>query len=198
MPSKKNITPLLPDRYFHIFNRGINREMIFQDNDDYDLFLSKYSYFVSDFVNTYAFCLLSNHFHFLIKIKNNELHDYGKKVSEELRKMFISYSQIFNKKYVRQGSLFTRPFKRIEITNQEYLKRLVFYIHFNPQKHGFSDNFKTYKYSSYKTFFSNEKSRVLVSEVLGWFNGDIVEFSEYHNYLHNEKVITRLSFEEDE
>jgi len=195
MTSKKNITPLTPGGYYHIFNRGIDREKLFKDQEDYDLFLSVYAHYVSDFVNTYAYCLIPNHFHFLIKIKESDIFNYGKKVSEEFRKMFICYSQKFNKKYSRLGNLFTRPFKRIEITEMDYLKHLIFYIHFNPQKHEIADKFQQYGNSSYKLYLTFKDSKLDRAEVLEWFNDDLQEFIEYHTYLHDEKTIQKLILE---
>ena len=90
---KKNTAALAPDTYYHIFNRGINKEILFKEKRNYTYFLNKYLKFISPIAKTYAFCLLKNHFHFLIctrseetlkkfKLYARELTDAGKKLRE--------------------------------------------------------------------------------------------------------------------
>ena len=69
---KANVEPLLPDKYYHIYNLGINGETIFKKKSDYQLFLDKYAFHVTPYINTFAYCLLDNHFHFLIQVKPSE------------------------------------------------------------------------------------------------------------------------------
>ena len=66
----KNVIPLLPDTYYHIYNRGINGETIFKQERNYSYFLHKYNKYISPIADTFAYCLLKNHFHFLIRIKS--------------------------------------------------------------------------------------------------------------------------------
>jgi REP element-mobilizing transposase RayT len=185
MTSKKIKTPLLPGRFYHIYNRGNNQEKIFYLESNYQLFLKKYDYYLAPFIDTYAYSLLPNHFHLLIRTKDIFLIQNRAVFGEQFRKMFISYSQLINIQEHRNGSLFSKYYKRVEINSQNYLKRLVFYIHFNPQKHGVIDDFRKYKYSSFSSFLSNKPSKILRAEVIEWFN-DIREFVEYHDNLCDE------------
>lgn len=193
MPCKKNIIPLESEKYYHIYNRGVNGERIFRDNEDYNLFISIYSHYLTAFVDTYAYCLLANHFHFLIKVRNNISMNLG--VSEVFRRMFLIYALNFNMKYGRSGSLFCRPFKRVEVQDQYYLKYLIFYIHQNPEKHDLVNDFKDYRFSSFQSFYCNMDSKVNRKEVLAWFNGDLAEFSEYHEHFQEEALIKKLMIE---
>lgn len=67
---KKNIPPLIAETYYHIYNKGINVENIFKEHKNYQYFLSQFNYFISPIDDTYAYCLLPNHFHILIRTKN--------------------------------------------------------------------------------------------------------------------------------
>ena len=67
---KSNTSPIQTDTYYHIYNRGINGENIFVTSDNYFYFLNKYNHCVQTVVDTYAYCLLKNHFHFLVKTKS--------------------------------------------------------------------------------------------------------------------------------
>lgn len=193
MPSKKNIIPLEADRFYHVYNRGVNSERIFQQDDDYQLFLSIYTHYLTLYVDTYAYCLLHNHFHFLIKVKDDT--PMRIRVSEVFRRMFSIYAQNYNEKYNRTGSLFCRPYRRVEVADLYYLKYLIFYIHQNPKKHNLINDFSEYRYSSFQSFYCNKDSKINRKEVLAWFNGDLAEFSEYHQNFQEEKLIRKLMIE---
>ena len=69
---KKNTQPLQPDTFYHIYNRGINGESIFKEERNYPYFLMQYAWHIEPIADTYAYCLLNNHFHFLIRTKSEE------------------------------------------------------------------------------------------------------------------------------
>ena len=164
MPAINVITPILGNRYYHIFNRGNNKRPVFLKPDNYLYFLKLFDRYLSPYVDLLAYCLLENHFHLLIRAKDQitvskgmssfqrddipREEAVGKLVSNQFRRLFISYTMALNKQEGTGGNLFDRPFKRLEIENEEYLKYLTFYIHFNPEKHLISRSFKDYPYSS--------------------------------------------------
>lgn len=193
MPSKKTKTPIEEGKYYHIYNRGNNFEKVFLDVEDYKLFLEKFKQYLDPYVKTFAYCLNPNHYHLLIQVKNSD----GSKssASNEFRKLFLSYTNRINYKYGRSGNLFLRYFKRVEIKEMEYLKMLVFYIHNNPEKHGYCANFKDYPFSSFKSLLSNSMTSLCRDEVMHWF-GSIEEFNEYHRFLHDDKKNIDILFEE--
>ncbi|MFO7614706.1 MAG: hypothetical protein R6W71_08725 [Bacteroidales bacterium] len=181
MPSKKIKTPLTFDRYYHIYNRGNNRENIFYKGEHYQFFIKKYTEMIHPYVHTYAYCLLPNHFHFLLKVDPFTSNVSCKQPSHLFRKFFQCYAIWFNKRQNRRGSLFTKYFRRIEITNEDYLRRLILYIHMNPVKHGVSHDFKTYPYSSFESYLSYQPGIVNHSETLNLFNDNMLEFLQFHD-----------------
>ena len=201
MPANKTIMPLLGGAYFHIFNRGINRHKIFFKPENYDYFLYLWTKYLQDYTKVLAYCLLPNHFHFLVKLPekvvlenpdNNETEELtgepevGAFISERLRRLFISYSQAVNIQENRVGSLFTRNFKRLMIEEDEHLRYLFFYIHYNPVKHGFISDFKKYRYSSYQAYVSDKPTKISKDLGLELFDG-LENFLNFHDYLHEEK-----------
>lgn len=205
---KTNTALLIPDTFYHIYNRGINGETIFREKRNYAYFLTKYSRFVSPVVDTYAYCLLANHFHVLVKRKreqdimdiqkeaihnktghgatNPELVESKLKspewyISNSFAQLFKSYAQTINNTYGRTGGLFEEPFRRSEVVSEKYLTHLVIYIHCNPQKHSFVDDFKAYPHSSYNSLLSNEPTKLKREEVLDWF-GSKENFVAFHEY----------------
>ena len=196
MPSVKTLTPILGGRYFHIFNRGINKQSIFFESKNYDYFLTLIEEFLIEYTDVFAYCLMSNHFHLVLKVKDvifKEKDDIladeeqiGKIVTNQLRRLFITYSMAINKQEKRTGNFFDRSFKRLEITSQEYLEYVIFYTHFNPEKHGVITNFRKYKYSSYKAILASAKTNIDREFVIDLFGGKD-EFLNYHNVMHEEK-----------
>ncbi|MCB0654245.1 MAG: hypothetical protein KDC85_23400 [Saprospiraceae bacterium] len=94
-------------------------------------------------------------------------------------RFFTSYAMYFNKRHKRNGNLFTRPFKRVEIENDGHLLHGVYYIHANPVKHKTRKEFFTYPWSSYQILLSEEPTRLARTEVLQWFDGRD-GFIKYH------------------
>ena len=202
MPSIKTITPILGGSYYHIFNRGINNQKIFFTESNYSFFLKLLDKYLSSNVSVIAFCLLPNHFHLVIKVKDstkgistnadiNEEKEVGNIVSEQFRRMFIAYSMAINKQEKRKSSLMDKNFKRLEITEHEYLKYCIFYVHFNSEKHGYVANFKDYKLSSFKAYLSEKETRIARKHGLEIFE-DLESFINYHNVWHEHKHDTLL------
>ena len=172
--------------YYHIFNRGNNRETIFREQRNYFYFLKLYEKYIPLVADTFAYCLLPNHFHLLVRVKTGE-----EKVTSGLRvknpgqqfgNLFNAYTKAFNKVYQRTGSLFEKPFKRIEVTSDAYFRRLIAYIHQNPQRHGLIDNFQLWPYSSYQTILSHKPTHIHREDVLTWF-GDGKAYQAYHQEM---------------
>lgn len=187
MPSGEKIKE---GSYYHLFNRGNNGEALFPGHKDYISFLKKYAHYCFFVLDTYAFCLLNNHFHLLVRVRTKKeqreliLHhpfrvrdpervDNGNawNASRQLSHLFNSHAQSMNKRYNRTGSLFEKPFHRKSVSDEHYFSRLVCYIHWNPQLHGLVKDFRNYPYSSYRLFANNTDSRINKMEVLSWFNG---------------------------
>jgi len=192
--------PLQYGKYYHIFNRGNNQENISIEERNYRYFLRLYAKHIMPVADTYAYCLLRNHFHFLVRIKTVEeqdltsfgnLSDLPPKPSRQFSNLFNAYAKAFNKTYHRTGTLFQRPFGRIEVTSDSYFMQLVTYIHQNPQKHGFVNDFRTWPYSSYQALLSTKPTRLQRDDVLTWFQG-LDHFEDVHWYEVDERKIAPL------
>ena len=190
--------PIEADKFYHIYNRRINGEMIFKSERNYDFFIQKLNQYLIQVADIYAYCLLPNHFHFLVKIKSlNELtslvkvqnldkatskglHSPRNIFSKQFSKIFNSYTQAFNKENERHGALIESPFKRKEIISEEYLKNVIIYIHRNPQSHELIENFRTYKYSSYEKILNHSENLLHTNELIKLFD-DKENFIICHN-----------------
>jgi REP element-mobilizing transposase RayT len=175
MPSP---APLEHNTYYHIFNRGNNRENIFKEERNYAYFLKPYAHHIMPVADTFAYCLLPNHFHLLIRIKSVGEIEETLKVSETIRvlspsqqfsNLFNAYTKAVNKAYQRTGSLFEHPFGRIPVASEPYFTQLITYIHQNSQRHGLIDDFRRWPYSSYRTLFSDKPTQLKRDIVVQWF-----------------------------
>lgn len=165
--------------YYHIYNRGVDKREIFLDEKDYQKFLrglkefNNKSYYeervkaleekkeLSSFlggleriVNIVTYSLLPNHFHLIIK----QSADNG--ISNFMHKLGTSFTNYFNKKYNRSGSLFQGPYKLIHVKNNDYLLWLSGYINGNSEIHEIA-NSATYRWSSLKNFLEKGQSEIL-------------------------------------
>ncbi len=205
---KSFIDPLIENCVFHVYTRGIDRKPIFLSDRHFKSFLRKYERLVSPYVNTYAFCLLDNHFHFLIRIKSKQEIDklidlkqqpprkvpVGIFVSRKIGNLLNSHAQMFNIATSRTGGLFESPFRRKPVDSSQYLTHLIKYIHLNPVKHKIHGNYEFYPYSSYREYLKFKPKIVDKNEGLFWF-GSLEIFEKFHETETPENKIANLLIE---
>lgn len=199
--------PLQPGAYYHVYNRAHGNEKLFLSNENYRYFLRRFQHYITPIAQLHCYCLMPNHFHFLIEIKDeHEIEAYflleeklkltlsglkeltglaranyfSKKMSLQFSHFFNSYTQALNKQQVRKGSLFMRPFKRKEITNEKYLLNLIRYIHQNPIAAGLTKRPEDWPHSSYHHILANSSPLIHSRQIIEWFN-DKINFSYCHN-----------------
>ncbi len=171
---------------FHIYNRGNNKEKIFFDEQDYKAFLFRLGLCLGftekelniekllampysriritdvkkDNFKLHAFCLMPNHFHFLIE----QIEDI--QISNLMLKLCTSYARYINKKYKRVGHIFQDQFKAITIENNSQLMWTSAYIHMNSVKDRIVKNPSEYRWSSYNDFASNRDLPIVSKDLL--------------------------------
>jgi putative transposase len=167
--------------YYHIYNRGNNRQDIFFEEENYLFFLNRLDLYMSPFCDIISWVLLKNHFHLFIYVKSAKEIDLSKlkytateipkkiDVSLQFGHFFNSYAKAINKRFKRTGSLFEKNFERKEVVNKDCFKSLIHYIHRNPVSHGFSENISNYPWSSYGSLFSQKPTRLNRQFVLDLF-----------------------------
>ncbi|CAN5439613.1 hypothetical protein BH20BAC1_BH20BAC1_09320 [soil metagenome] len=188
-----------PDCFYHIYNHANGRENLFVENRNYPFFMDKVSLYVLPFLYLHAYCLLPNHFHLLVNIKEldeikllesfktfQKLPDeqlqpvVEKKISKAFANLFSSYTQSFNKVYSRKGSLFIPNMKAEIIDNEPGICNVVHYIHTNPIHHGFVLSPEQWKYSSYNAYLSDTPSQVSRKFLLDLFGGKTNFITHHH------------------
>ncbi len=201
--------PFSPDCYYHLYNHGNASDNIFRNDANYYYFLARYAHYINSIADTYAFCLMPNHFHFLIRMKSvedivtkNEKRfntlinltedNYDKKIPQQFSNFLNSYSKSYNKRFNRKGSLFLDNVKRKRVNDDAYFTSLILYIHANPVLHGFVKNMNDWKFSSYESILSTKNTHLKRDEVLNWFGG-----REEYLKCHEQKIEKRMALEFD-
>ena len=179
---------------YHVYNKTNNKELLFQSYDNYLYFLKQYYQYISPVADTFAWNLLPDHFHFLIRIKSSvEIikhlqtlplfhqtksektfltdNDINAITRSSFKRFFTSYAMAYNNLFKRTGNLFYRRFKRVEITQDTQFTQALVYIHANAQKHKLVKEFKLYPWTSYHAVISEKPTKLLRNEVLEWFGG---------------------------
>lgn len=167
-------------QFYHIYNHGVGERDLFRDANNYEYFLELYDKYVTPVADTYAWCLMPNHFHVLVRIKDVEecLNLTGfenlsglKPLHQHFSNLFNAYTKALNNYHQTRGALFERPFKRKLIDTNEYLRQVVVYIHNNPVHHRFCKHPLEYPWSSYLTCTSDKATKLKRNEVIAWFGG---------------------------
>ena len=177
-----DIPPLTYGNFYHIYNRGNNHDDIFLQERNYAYFLDLWWKHVCPIAETWAYCLLKNHFHAVVYIKNKEDLPGLKNPSKYFSNFFNAYARGVNIATQRTGALFERPFKRIPVDSTSYLMQLIVYIHQNPQKHKFADDFREWNYSSHHLLVSEAPTRLQRERVIELF-GSREDFVRIHQEI---------------
>ena len=150
--------PLCAGEYYHLFNRGNNRERIFYERENYGFFirrLRKHLVPVLDFV---AYVLMPTHYHLLVQVRQTlQTSEVSKtsevsEVSRAMMRFSVSYTKAMNKRYERVGSLFQGAFQAKHVDGNEYLVHLSRYIHLNPVMAGLVERAEDWEFSSYREY----------------------------------------------
>jgi REP element-mobilizing transposase RayT len=187
--------PLFPGGLYHILNRANGDDALFKQETNYHYFLEKYMQHISPIAQTLAWCLLPNHYHFLVRIKpvtilkeryalrkGREVQDENKLpefITEQFANWQNAYAKAFNKMYERKGSLFMNYLRRVAIDGEHQLGNTVFYIHKNPVHHCFAKVIGDWRWTSYKEYMCDRWFMVDSKEVMDWF-GTKENFDQFH------------------
>jgi putative transposase len=149
----RRLIPFMPELYYHIYNRGNNREVIFFDSDNYLYFLRKIKEYIVPVADILVYCLMPTHYHLMVRVKQTsevlKTSEVSGQFSNAMQKFLISYTKAINKRYARVGALFQGAFQAKPITNSSHLLHLCRYIHANPVKDGLVADPASWPYSNY-------------------------------------------------
>ena len=180
----KRKTPIIAGYYYHIYNRGNQRERIFFEHKNYFYFLKKFREYFGDTVAVVSYCLMPNHYHFLLKPIDNDF-------SHRMKNFTISYVKSINKNYNRVGHLFQGNYKAKLISDDAVLLHLSRYIHLNPVFAQLVKTAEEWEFSSYREYINLRNGTLPKPDViLEYFNNreEYIEFVESFQKEHFEMI----------
>jgi putative transposase len=194
---------LLPEKIYHIINHANGSENLFRSNENYRYFLEKYTEYIYPIAETYAYCLMPNHFHLMVKIRSEAdifnflvsrqaesvkkqdltgFENLSGLLSQQFSHFFNAYTKAYNKMYDRRGSLFERAFKRKSVETEAYFTQLIVYVHLNPIKHGFCKDILDWPYSSIHAYYLDKSTKINRQYLQNWC-GNKQGLIEFHKNL---------------
>lgn len=170
MPAKNVVKTYAAQSFYHVYNRGVSKQRIFLDEQDYEVFISlfkrylvaeserqanraSYPYY-GDELKLVAYCLMPNHFHLLLYQDSQDAMKFF------LKSLATSYSMYFNKKYGHVGALFQQRYRAVRIDNDSQLTHISRYIHMNPQ------DYEKWQWSSLQYYLSRKHAPWLTPDLL--------------------------------
>lgn len=200
----KSAQPLVPDAVYHVFNHAVGTENLFREDENYRYFLELAKNHLISICDVFAFALLPNHFHILLKIhsediliknfelkyrKKIEFDELSKLISRQFSNMFNAYSKAYNKRFNRKGALFIDYFRRKEIDNHVYLKNIMHYIHYNPVLHELCNSVEEWEFTSYNIYISDKNTKLNKMILIDNFEGrqSFVNFNKKKPVIDNEE-----------
>jgi REP element-mobilizing transposase RayT len=139
--------PIQKGGVYHIYNHSIGSEKPFKLERDFKRMISDLSLRLPAVSEVYAFCILSNHMHLMLKV-TAEPAKFSKTMGDALN----AYAKWYNTLNHRMGGMFVSPFKRRLVNDHAYMSGLPWYIHRNPLHHHITPNWETYPWSSYQYY----------------------------------------------
>jgi putative transposase len=142
MPYRGDV--FVQDHYYHVYNRGAGRGLIFFNPDNYEHCLRLVKRYYDRYsVTVVAYCLMPNHYHLLLRQETDQ------PLSKFINVLFNAYVQAVNRQQDRKGTLFEGRFRHVWVDREEYLIHLCRYIHLNPVKAGLVAEIGDWPYSNY-------------------------------------------------
>ncbi len=209
MPINSEFTyPYEEGAFLHVICKSVGDTLLFKNDKNRLYFLKKYADYTHGYFQTFAYILLNNHVHILIRCSEQETLDnhlnrysvthlkkhqrqylskeisYREALEFQFKDFLISYAMAYNKENNRVGALFVKQYKRIHIQDDNHLTQTIVYIHLNSLKHKILTDYENYKWSSYLTILSEKPTLIKRNEVLNWFGG-----KEYFINTHKQMMI---------
>lgn len=169
----RRTAPIVRDHFYHVYNRGNQRGRIFFERENYYYFLKRFRHYFNDSIVVACYCLMPNHFHFLLKPVDDEF-------PKRMKNFCISYTKSINKKYSRVGYLFQGNYKAKSVDDSDVLLHLTRYIQLNPVFAGLVEKAEDWEFSSYREYL---KIRNGTLPQPGLFLEEFTDVQEYREFM---------------
>lgn len=199
MPVRNVIKLDTEESFYHVYARGINKQVIYVEPKDYNFFLSLFGRYLSmrqqhspfqvyshlrGRIELLCYCVMPNHFHLLVYQQ-----DKGA-MALLMRSVMTSYSRYYNHKYGRRGALFETTYKASRIDQDQYLLHISRYIHLNPRY------YKRYPYSSFSYYMHGGNPEWLQPARVQELYSSPAKYQEFvEDYVDYKRVLDKIKKE---
>jgi REP element-mobilizing transposase RayT len=156
---------LEPGKYYHIYNRAKNGDPLFENDQACRFFLKLYQAHICPIAETFAYCLLSDHLHFLIRIRS----DADGSLYKPFALLFNAYTKGYNRHMEKEGKVFKFKLKQKEIKSLASFLEMIRYVNQNPWRHGVTEHPAEYRFSSFRATMTTGPTMVAKELVQGYF-----------------------------
>ncbi|HLE90091.1 MAG TPA: transposase [Anaerolineales bacterium] len=178
MPRRQTL--FVPGLYYHIYNRGNNRQSIFFQPENYFYFLRNVKKYIVPLAKVAVYCLMPTHYHILLRVepKTSEFLENSEvsTISNAMMRLSVSYTKAINKRFSRFGSLFQGQFQAKPIETYSHLLNLCVYIHANPVKDGLIALPEDWIYSNYLEWLGQREGMLVDREFIQEHFGSPAEY----------------------
>ncbi|MFZ2975055.1 MAG: transposase [Candidatus Moraniibacteriota bacterium] len=183
--ARYKIKESFPGIVCHVYNRGVNKEKIFRDDEDYIFYLKRVRKYKEKFnISIICYSLIANHYHYILE----QLSEYP--ITKFMRAVHTSYGQYYNKKYNRVGPLFQDRFKQAMLDDNNFLY-ISAYINANAQIHKLINKAEDYKWCSYQDYLEIRSGTLCDKlRILSQFN-NIEEYKKFTEENANEFIVKK-------
>jgi REP element-mobilizing transposase RayT len=172
--------------YYHLYNRGNNRQAIFFQQDNYLYFLQRVRKYLCPVAKMVAYCLMPTHYHMLVRVESSQTSEVSmpqtsefsenSEVSQVMMRLSVSYTKAINKRFARVGALFQGRFQARYIKDYGHLLNLCVYIHANPVKDGLVADPADWIYSNYLEWLGQRDGSLVDREFIEEHFGSPAEY----------------------
>jgi len=173
--------------YYHVYNRGCNREPIFISEDNYQHLARLINRFLPASVGVIAYCLMPNHYHFLLRSGK------GGDIGRFIQRTYNAYTQSFNLEHGRSGTLFEGRAKRILVADERYAFQLSRYIHLNPVQAGLVAKPEGWPYSNYRDWVGLRQGNLVDQDFIKRYCGDGSDYAAFVQTRLDERTVEGLA-----
>ena len=164
----------LAGHYYHVYNRGCNRERIFANERNYVFLLQRAKTFLPDYsLQVIAYCLMPNHYHFLLRPEEDGV------LSSFIQRLFNSYTQAFNKQQNRSGTLFEGRAKSILVDTDAYIIHLCRYVHLNPVQGKLVKYPEDWPYSNYLEWVEQRNGTLIDKDFVRQYFSTAADYEKF-------------------
>lgn len=185
----------LTNEFYHIYNRGNNKNLIFFEDRNYQYFLKKIKKELDAYCNLLAYCLMPNHYHLLVQVKPTEEKTYlnNHPLIRKIGSLQSSYTRAIQKQNNTSGSLFQQKTKAklIDTSSSKYLLSCLHYIHQNPLKANLVSKLEQYEFSSFNEYLHQKEKlcNMEIAKQYGLYNENTFYNESYKIIVNEDKIL---------